>query len=152
MDAQTIAQLVAILSNMDRVPLNAIKEVVNTIKTSLGVVRQGKEIMSSSLDVAMAPLLAKKVLLTNAIEKAKTSLNVLPPDLVAQNRQMGMLNTIVNDTINTTFDYAEHILFDLNHLAAEKTLVLADLSKIDSITDFLDGILTAIDQVLATPI
>lgn len=139
-----------VLPQFPKEVLNAIKSIASSAKTGLQTLKATKQELILSMDIALAPLQAKKSALDALLSQAREATKIIPAEMVVQCPQLGAINTVFESALVGQLEGAANIVFDVNRLTSIKTDLNAQLSQIDDGIEFLDAVVESIDEVLST--
>lgn len=138
------------LSTLKKETLSELRTVISNAKNSIDDIRTEKNNVIDNIDIALASLTDRADAISTSIDEAKASTKIVPPTLAAGCPDLGKMNIAFETSILGKLEAQDNIIFEVNRLKAVRIAVVAEISQLDSTTDYLDDLDKVVVDVMAT--
>lgn len=134
---------------MSKEALGAMKAVIDSSLTGLIALEAQARANMVSYDITLVPMQLKRAALQAVIDSARQAAKVIPKELALECSQLGRLNTDLENSVMSKLEGAQNAIFEIDNIIAEKASMNAEIGKIVSSKNYLEGVKAEIDKVLS---
>lgn len=138
------------LQSIPKDQLSNLKTGLAAIKTTLTTAKAQKQAALAYIQIPQLEAEFKKTVVSEAIDKAKSSLPKLPANITRAIPELGVLNTVAEDAMATQIEALEYTLEQIDRLKGLSLELVADTTNIENSINIIEQIIDGIDQILGS--
>lgn len=139
------------LHTLPRSQLLQIRSTVASSQASIADLKSAKQRLIKSIDIQLSPLLTYRSQAEAALASASAGVNSIPAELVLLSPDLAGLNPGIQRSLVGKSEASLNILFDINHLTAERKQMIADIAQLDALDAYFTTITQSINDALSRP-